>query len=224
MKNRLMKSVGLGVLVAGALFAGAARADVNITLNGADPYQGFMNVSNLPSAGGAYQFGSPWGTGDLVAVFTGDNLRLSPNTIGDPDPYWYTPSGGPGSVGNKIMEANMYVEPAGSLPGTTVNFAGEVLSNDLASSHVARAFIRDFAPDFSSVVETSVVLPAAGNSFSLSLVTINDPARHVQYGFQTVGPCVWVTDVGPFGAVVLGPTRPVPTQAATWGRVKAQYK
>lgn len=224
MKNRLLKRVGLGVLVAGALFAGAARADVNITLNGADPYQGFMNVFNLPSAGGAYQFGSPWGTGDLVAVFTGNNLRISPNSIGDPDPYWYTPSGGPGSTGNKIMDANMYVEPAGSLPGVTVNFTGDVLSNNLAASHIAKAFIRDFAPDFSSLNEVSVVLPAGGNSFNLSLATINDPARHVQYGFQTVGPCVWVTDVAAYGAVVVGPTQSVPTQSATWGRLKAQYK
>lgn len=223
MKNRLLKSFALGVLVAGAMFAGVARADVNVTVNPGDPYQGYMNVFNLPSAGGAFQFGSPWGTGDLVAVFVGPNLRLSPNTIGDPDPYWYTPSGGPGSTGNKIMEANMYVEPAGSLPGVTVNFAGDVLAHTLTANHVARAFIRDFAPDFSSSNESVVVLPTSG-SFSLSLATVNDPARHVQYGFQVSGPNVWVTDVEPFGYVLLGPSQPTPTQAATWGRLKAQYK
>ena len=31
--------------------------------------------------------------------------------------------------------------------------------------------------------------------------TIPVPGRHVQYGFQMVGPNVWVTDVGPFGNV-----------------------
>jgi hypothetical protein len=37
--------------------------------------------------------------------------------------------------------------------------------------------------------------------FSISLATIADPTRHVQYGFETVGPDVWATDVAPFGNV-----------------------
>jgi hypothetical protein len=156
-------------------------------------------------------------------VFTGNNLRLTPNNIGDPNPFWYTPSGGPGAAGNKIMEANMYVEPAGSLPGQMVTFAGEVISNDLAASHVARVFIRDWAPDFSSANDIFMVLPASG-SFSISLNTINDPARHVQYGFQMAGPCVWITDAPLFGAVVVGPAQTTPAAPATWGRIKAQYK
>jgi hypothetical protein len=218
-----MKSVVLGALVVGALSASTAGAAVNVTVNPADPYLGYMNVSNLPSNGGAYQFGSGWGTADLCAVFTGSNLRLSPNTIGDPDPYWYTPSGGPGSTGNKIMEGNMYVEPAGSLPGQLVTFSGDVISNTLAASHSATVFVKDFAPDFSSVVTAMIPIPASG-SFSISLNTINDPARHVQYGFQIIGPCVWVTDLAPYGAVVVGPTQATPATPATWGRVKAQYK
>ena len=182
-----------------------------------------MNVFELPSNGGGYVFGSPWGTGDLVAVFTGNNLRLSPNSIPDPNPFWYIGGGGPGAPGNKIMEANMYVEPAGSLPGQLVTFSGDVLSNNLAASHIARAFVKDFAPDFSSSVTSSIVLPVSG-SWSVSLATVNDPARHVQYGFQTTGPCVWVTDLDQFGAVVVGPTQTTPAQPATWGRLKAQYK
>lgn len=223
MKTRLMTRIGLGVLVAAAMSLGTAHADVSVTLDGADPYQGYMNVSNLPGDGGAFQFGSPWGTGDLVAVFTGNDLRLSPNTIGDPDPYWYIGGGGPGAPGNKIMEANMYVEQTGPFAGQTVTFSGNVLSNTLTQAHVARVFIRDFAGDFSSVVEQSILLPAAG-PFSLSLATINDPGRHVQYGFQLTGVNVWVTDVTPFGAAVIGPMLPTPAEPATWGRVKAQYK
>ena len=38
-------------------------------------------------------------------------------------------------------------------------------------------------------------------NFSVSLNTINDPARHVQYGFETIGPDVWITDVGPYGNI-----------------------
>jgi len=33
------------------------------------------------------------------------------------------------------------------------------------------------------------------------LAAINDPGRHVQYGFETIGPDVWATDAGPYGNV-----------------------
>ncbi|MFN8588280.1 MAG: hypothetical protein U0704_10830 [Candidatus Eisenbacteria bacterium] len=220
MKNGLLKSFALGLMVAGSLIASVATADVNVTVNNGDNYLGFMNVFDL---GNGYQFSSGWGFADLNAAWVGSNLRLSPNTIGDPDPYWYIGGGGPGHPGNKLMEANCYVEPAGSLPGVTLNFSGTVVSNTLTSAHVARAFIRDFAPDFSSVVETSVVLPVSGN-FNLTLATQNDPGRHVQWGFQMKGPNVWVTDTAPFGAVVIGPLAPVPTTNSTWGRVKSLYR
>ena len=223
MKSGLLKSVVLGVLVASVMGVGTARAAVNVVVSGSDPYVGYMNVFNLPADGGGYQFGSGWGTADLCAVFTGDNLRLSPNTIGDPNPYWYIGGGGPGAPGNKIMEANMYVEPAGSLPGQTVTFSGAVVSNTLTSAHVAQVFIRDFAPDFSSSVDAFAVLPASG-SFSVTLSTINDPARHVQYGFQMKGVNVWVTDVAAFGAVVVGPGLPTATQTTSWGRLKSLYR
>ena len=223
MKNSLLKNVVLGVLVAGIVGASQAQA-ANITLNGADPYQGYMNVFNLPSDGGAYQFGSGWGVPDLSCTFAGNNLTFTPNTIGDPNPYWYIGGGGPGHPGNKIMDANMYCENVnGAIPGATVNFSGMVLSNTLTSAHVVKAFIRDFAPDFSSNVEHSAVLPTSG-SFSLNLVTVNDPARHVQYGFQMVGPCVWITDIAQFGKVVIGPTQAVPTKATSWGRMKSLYR
>ena len=222
MKNGLLKSLVLGAVVACTMGVGSAKA-VDFTLNGADPYLGFMNVFNLPSNGGAYQFSSGWGTGDLSAVFTGNDLTLSPNSIGDPDPYWYTPAGGPGSTGNKIMEANMYVEPAGSLPGQIVSFSGNVLSNTFTSAHVVRAFVRDFAPGFESVVEQSVVLPTSG-VFTVVLATINDPARHVQYGFQVKGPNVWVTELAPFGKAVIGPVQPTAVKSTSWGRVKSLYK
>jgi len=224
MKTAVLRNIVLGVLVGTAMSATAAfAANATITLNAADPYIGYMNVSDLPSAGGAFEFGSSWGTADLSAVFTGANLTLTPNSIGDPNPYWYTPSGGPGATGNKIMEANMYVETTGPLANTNVTFTAYVLSNTLTSAHVAKAFIRDFAPDYSSVVEQSVVLPTSGN-FSIALTTINDPARHVQYGFQVKGPDVWATDLAPFGSVVIAPMSATPTVKSTWGKLKAEYR
>lgn len=209
-----------------ALLLTGAVAKTNAATVGVDPgaaWIGYMNVFALPGAGnyppnlGGFQFGSPWGTADLMATFSGPVLTLRPNSIGDPNAYWYTPSGGPGATGNKIMDANMYVEPAGSLPGQTVTFTGNVLANSLVGSMDANgngwtsvAFIKDFAPDFSSFNQQTVALTPG--VFSISLATVNDPARHVQYGFETIGPDVWITDNANFGNVQITAV-PEPTTA-----------
>lgn len=200
----------LAVLVVCCTVLGVAtrvEADTTVTVDPGANWLGFMNVFELPENGGGFVFGSGWGTADLVATFSGSVLTLAPNTIGDPNEFWYqcvggaTPPncGGPGAPGNKIMEANMYVEETGPLSGMTVTFRGEVLSNTLTQAHNAVAFIKDFAPDYSSNV--TVTVPLTPGPFSVSLATINDPARHVQYGFATTGVNVWVTDVEPFGSV-----------------------
>jgi hypothetical protein len=136
-------------------------------------------------------------------------LSLKANTIGDPNEYWYQNTsgtatapnfGGPGQAGNKIMDAAFYQEVTGPYAGITLTFTGTVLSNSLAQGPVDAtghgwttvAFIKDFAPDYSSFVSAVVTLPAG--VFSVSLDTINDPARHVQFGFQTIGPNVWAGD------------------------------
>jgi hypothetical protein len=104
------------------------------------------------------------------------------------------------------MDANMYVETTGVYVGQTLTFTGDVLANTLTGSHdpngngwASVAFIKDFAPDFSSSI--TVTAPLVNGVFSISLTTIADPTRHVQYGFETIGPDVWVTDAGPYGNV-----------------------
>src|SRR5688572_6870270 len=69
---------------------GTAHA-VDVTVDPARITNGFMNVFNLPppDGDGAYQFGSSWGFADLTASFSGSDLTLGPNTIGDPNEYWY---------------------------------------------------------------------------------------------------------------------------------------
>ena len=187
-----------------------ALADATVTVDPGHSWLGFMNVFELPQNGGAYVFGSPWGTADLVATFSGPVLSLSPNTIGDPSPFWYIGGGGPGATGNKIMDANMYVETTGVYSGQTLTFTGTVLSSTLLSSQDALgngwtsvAFIKDFAPDFSSF--TSVTAPLVNGVFNISLALDPDPARHVQFGFETIGPDVWITDVGPYGSIQVIP-------------------
>jgi hypothetical protein len=189
-----------GLTVAAMLSTVApAKATINVTVDPGAAWLGFMNVFELPENGGGFVFGSPWGPADLIATFDGPVLTLRPNSIGDPDPFWYQGGGGPGAPGNKIMEANMYVEETGPLSGDTVIFSGEVLTNTLVSGYTSVAFIKDFAPDYSSFEQ--ITLPLAPGPFSISLDTIADPARHVQFGFQTVGPNVWITDNEAMGAV-----------------------
>src|SRR5882672_1442939 len=154
-----MKRICAFAFLGWGLICAAAQADTIVSVDPSASWQGFMNVSDLPSSGGAYEFGSGWGAADLTAVFSGPLLTLGPNTIADGSSYWYTPSGGPGATGNKIMDANMYVEqPAGTYAGQTLTFKGKVLTNTLVSPYTSVAFIKDFAPNYSSNVSVTVPL------------------------------------------------------------------
>ncbi len=194
------------------LVAAKTSEAVIVTVDRSAPWVGFMSIYELPANGGGFVFDSGWGVSDLVAIFDDPNskLTLSPNTVGDPNEFWYQDTcacaadpvnpGGPGQAGNKMMDAALFV-PDDSLVGQSVTFTGYVLSNSFTSDHNATAFIRDFAPDFSSFVDSTV--PLTPGVFSVSLATINAAGRHVQYGFNTIGENVWVTDTGPFGNAML---------------------
>ena len=204
---KTLRNLTLTCLTCCGLIISIGKANAaNVGVDPGASWIGYMNVFEIPQNGGAFSFGSSWGTADLCATFSGPVLTLSPNTINDPNPFWYTPSGGPGAVGNKSMDANMYVETTGVYTGQTLNFSGNVLNNTLVG-HVNQlgngwtsvAFIKDFAPDYSSSV--SVTTPLVNGVFNLSLALVNDPARHIQYGFETIGPDVWATDVAPYGSI-----------------------
>jgi len=92
-----------------------------------------------------------------------------------------------------------------------VTFEGTVLSNTLTDAHTATAFIRDFAPDFSSFNEVTAALTPG--DFSITLATDPGAGRHVQYGFNFQGENVWVTDRDPFGTVVIAAV-PEPASAS----------
>jgi hypothetical protein len=158
---------------------------VTVTVDPAQTWIGYMNVSELPSNGGGYDFGSSWGTADLDAGFSGATLTLTPNDNIDrtnpADPYWWQ-SGGSGA-GNHIMAASMYVQND-ALAGDVVNFTGLVLGNTLVSPYTSVAFIDDFLPDYSSFTTTTV--PLVNGVFSISLAT--SVGDHIQYGFITTGP------------------------------------
>jgi hypothetical protein len=193
----------LALAVALLLPTSKANADVTVGVDTSATWLGWMNVSELPENGGFYVFGSGWGVADLVAVFdnSSSTLTLAPNSVNDPNAFWYTPAGGPGSAGNKMMEANVYVENHDTLIGETVTFEGTVLSNTFTSAHSTVAFIKDFAPDYSSFNITTA--PLTTGDFSITLATDPTPGRHVQYGFATTGVNVWITDVEPYGTLVI---------------------
>jgi hypothetical protein len=208
-------------------FAEGSPASITVTVDPSETWLGFMNVFNIvrssnPPTPGAFVFGSPWGFNDLTASFDGSGtLTLGVNTIGDPNEFWYqntsgtaTPPnvGGPGQLGNKWMDANGYVQRTDdpNFSGVNLTFTGTVIENSFTANHSARAFIRDFAPDFSSFQEASVDLTSG--EFSVSLLTQAGPGRHVQYGFNVAGENVWISDAAAFGTILVGnPSAPEPT-------------
>ena len=202
-----------GVLALGLLVSSAVADTTVYVGQSAEPWLGYMNVSNLPApdGDGAYQFGSAWGVPDLVSEFDDglNKLTLSPNTINDPDPYWYIGGGAPGAAGNKIMEANLYIETTDVLNGQTVTFEGVVSSDTTTDAHDAYIFIKDFAPDYSTFIGTTI--PVTPGPFSISLATDAGAGRHVQYGFQFIGANVWATDVAQYGNVMI---RTIPEPAS----------
>jgi hypothetical protein len=191
----------LVMLIVACVALGAAQqaSAVTKTVDPGATWLGYMNVSELPSNGGGYVFGSGWGTADLVATFSGPVLTLAPNNVNPPtglaDTFWYNPDGS----GNKIMAASMYVQDD-SLVGQSITFEGVVVSNSFTSAHSTVAFIKDFAPDYSTFNVSSFPLTSPG-AFSITLNTIPMPGRHVQFGFETTGVNVWAADVAPFGSI-----------------------
>ena len=211
------------VLLLAGVLASPALGDTTVYVGDSSAaWLGFQNVSFLD---GTPAFGSPWGVFDLRAEFDdgADKLTLKPTPIDTADDYWYQtgafgapapPYGGPGAIGNKTMEANLYFEPGG-LNGETVTFVGEVLSDTLSfddpgddplTERTAQIFIKDFAPDYSSFEST--IIDLVPGPFSISLDTINDPARHVQWGITWTGLNVWPSDIDNFGNIMIATPEP----------------
>lgn len=204
MRSSLLKAATIAVT---SLLCSTASA-AEVTVNPSATWIGYMNVFNLPADGGAFQFGSPWGFADLNASFAGPVLTLTPNTSIDrdvpfTDAFWWKPD----TTGNKSMEANSYVEDnTGALSGTALTFSGSVVSNTLVAPYSVVAFIKDFAPDYSSNITNTV--PVTSGDFSVSLNTDPGAGRHIQYGFALTGPNAKLTDQ--FGNIQLTAVIPEP--------------
>ena len=204
----------------------------------ATPWLGFMNVFELPAdpnnitpadyTSGGFVFGSGWGVADLVVNFDDANktVTLLPNSIGDPNEFWYQnttgnasdPSnpGGPGQMGNKIMEANFFQQVSGGvISNETLTFEGEILSDTFTGAHFTEIFIKEFDVGFNLISETRQLVNGPG-AFSISQsITVNTDSN-IQWGFATVGQNVWITDIAPFGSVQIASV-PEPGSLAVLG-------
>lgn len=198
-----MKNLIKSLMICAALGAAVnLNAQQTFTVDPTQTWIGYMNVFELPSNGGGYDWGSPWATSALDASFTGPVLTLTPNSnIDATDPidsyWWQAPNDGSlASLGNKNMAASMYVERAG-FAGGPVNFTGNVLDNTLVSPYTSVAFIDDFTPSYSLV--NTITTPLVDGVFNISLSIT--PGDVLQYGFITTGPNARVAALPDLGEV-----------------------
>jgi PEP-CTERM motif len=205
----------ISICAAALGMAAGLHAQVQVGIDPSQAWVGYMNWSPAPGDAAGYggTGGSSWGTADLDASFTGSTITITPNTSiyrdnTSDNMYWFNADG---SSAN-IMDANFYVQDD-SLAGQTVTFAGDTLSYSLVSSYTSVAFIKDFAPDYSSFTESTYSLSTVGD-FSISLATV--AGDHIQYGFETVGPAAPSSNVASLGSEQIAPV-PEPSSLALMG-------
>lgn len=176
-------------LASSALLFGAlcAHAQTQLLLDPTQNWIGYMNVSDLPSAGGGYEFGSSWGTGALTAYYNSDTneLVLIPNTNlwETTDGYWFQTNND--DLPNKQMDASYYVQFSEQGAGQTITFSGNCISNTFNSSYTSTVFIKEFDSSY-NLKNSTIGNTANEQPFSISLIT--GGYAYIQYGFETVGP------------------------------------
>ncbi len=174
----------------------AASAQTNVrTINSSEMNITYMGVSELD--GGSPVSEGAWALTNLTANYSApDNLTFSPAT--STNELWYNPpGGGVGSFGNKNMFALLNAQEIGTLTGTLL-FEGNVTNFTLASNAAGvpysfGAIIKDFAPDYSSVIQTILPITSAG-AFQISQPLVDAPGRIVQWGLFMQGPNIWPGD------------------------------
>ena len=212
-------------------FATFASADVVVTpsTNSAD-YTGFMNVFDL---GGGFTFGAGWGidhpvteNGNDIGAFGADDITFRNSSIDDPSDFWFQDNGdgtfgGPGGIGNRIMEANLFQEfdatGAAGIAGMNLIFDFAVEDFMLDPAVTFEAFITEFNADFSAFNTTVIPLTSTG-TFQVSQA-VEGLGGVLQYGFRTTSQVVWTSDADLNGSATIGQPAaiPEPTSVALLG-------
>jgi hypothetical protein len=180
---------------------GSASANVTIfkTINSSEMNLGWIQVYDLPSEGGAFQFGGASPLANLVASFsTPTELTMTPNnTITDPSAFWYSQ---PGDVGNKVITSILYASATrGSLLGDTLSLEFVVPNYSLSTNSVGNpytflAIIQEWGVTYKDV---SLPISSTG-SYSLSMPLLVDQNTLYQWGFVMTGPNISPSNVEEF--------------------------
>ena len=181
-----------------------AQAGV-VTIDGSETWRGYMNVFNLTGgAKGGYVFGNSWTLGDVKSTVTGNTVTLEPNynAFSATDAFWsnYRPAGVDpvtedpypavtGTIGNKWMEANTFVEKAAGVLSGNLTFSGNVDSYSLASGYSLIAFIKGLNPNngYSADIFRQAAIGSGTTSFSISADLTGASGLIMQYGFTVSG-------------------------------------
>ncbi|MFT6244231.1 MAG: hypothetical protein ACJA0U_003344 [Salibacteraceae bacterium] len=195
------------------VFIGASQsfAQNDIESFAADNWIAYMNVFDLPGAGGAYQFGSPWALPDVKSTpdLGANTMTLQPNfstyATNPTDPFWVDQTT---MEGNKEMEALTFVEPGPSFNGVDLTFHGRVLSYTLDQGYTAQFFIKalDSTNGYADALGGTKVfdLPMSG-TFTVSATAAELPSGLiVQYGYSIRGTNANPLDEATLGSVVIG--------------------
>ncbi len=200
LKTLIIKGLAVSAIFCGAM---ASNAQNQLLVDPNQPWQGFMNVFNLPADGGAYQFGSSWGIGALIqqyspatAPYTTVTLRPNTNVWETTDTYWVKADK---ISPNKQMDANFYVEVNTTLAGLNVTFSGVCISNTFASPYASTVFIKEFDGGY-NLLNSAVTTAVSGQPFSINLQI--GGGVHVQYGFETIGPDCNPTNLPNLGVAI----------------------
>jgi len=187
-------------------------AQNSVSVNGGAAWLGYANV--FLTDGSTFQFGSAWGVADLKSVVNvgANTVTLYPNfnTYNAADPYWSN-----GAVGNKVFEANTFVEN-NALAGQVLTFSGNVTSNTLNSAYTAVAFIKGLNPATGYSTDVFVSAPlVAGQPFSITTDAAIPAGLVVQYGFTVKGLNANPAQEAALGNVVVASNVVVPTEPMT---------
>ncbi len=220
-----MKSIALAICTVAVCFATSANADTIVTPStSSSDYIGFVNVFDL---GGGFTFGNGWGidhpvtgNGNDIGAFNTPNageITLRNSSIDAGDDFWFQDNGdgtfgGPGGVGNRIIEHNLFQEfdaaGAAGIAGMNLIFDFEVDDFALDPAVQFEAFVTEFNPDFSFNQTTTLPISSTG-TFNVTHA-VDGLGGVLQYGFRTTSQVVWITDADNNGSVTVSAATAIP--------------
>lgn len=171
-------------------------------------YLGYNNVFENPAdpapcCGGGYIYGEAFGVADLVTEINASNITLKPNVIyyNATDGFWAN-TWDDGLDGNKIVEANTFIEPGGTFNNVDLTFTADVTSNTLSNPrYTVQAFIKTVGTGggFSRFVD----LTGTTGVFSVTATGLELATGTIQFGIAITG--LNANPADDWGSVVVEP-------------------